>query len=160
MASVTTHDLPPTAGFLAFEQVRIRAELGLLTEPFEEELNKARREQDSYLNFLRERGYLREVQAGNELSPPADEAEAIMLALHRFLVATPARLLNAALVDAVGERRAQNQPGTVDEYPNWRVPLGDASGRPLLLEEIYRSKSAMRLASVMNDFTNVAEPWA
>jgi len=36
-----------------------------------------------------------------------------------------------ALTDAVGERRTQNQPGTTDEYPNWRVPLSGAGGRPL-----------------------------
>lgn len=159
MASVTTHDLPPTAGFLAFEQVRIRAELGLLTEPLEDEMAKARQEQNSYLHFLKEHGYLSELQGGSELALPESDTEAVVLALHRFLVASPARLLNAALADAVGERRAQNQPGTVDEYPNWRVPLGDESGRPILLEEIYRSKPAMRLSSVMNGFANVAEPW-
>ena len=31
LATVTVHDLPPTAGFLAGEHVRIRSELGLLT---------------------------------------------------------------------------------------------------------------------------------
>ena len=38
LSSVTTHDLPPTAGYLAGEHVRLRAELGLLTRPVEEEL--------------------------------------------------------------------------------------------------------------------------
>ena len=37
LASVTTHDLPPTAGYLAGEHIRIRADLGLLTRPVEEE---------------------------------------------------------------------------------------------------------------------------
>ena len=36
--------------------------------------------------------------------------------------------------DAVGEKRAQNQPGTNNEYPNWRIPLADAKGN------VYRSK--------------------
>ena len=35
LSSVTTHDLPPTAGYLAGEHVRIRQELGLLTRPAE-----------------------------------------------------------------------------------------------------------------------------
>ena len=37
LSSVTTHDLPPTAGFLALEHVDIRERLGLLTRPVEEE---------------------------------------------------------------------------------------------------------------------------
>ena len=38
LASVTTHDLPPTAGYLAGDHVRLRDSLGLLTRPVEEEL--------------------------------------------------------------------------------------------------------------------------
>ena len=37
LATVTTHDLPPTAGYLTGEHIRIRDELGLLTRPVEEE---------------------------------------------------------------------------------------------------------------------------
>ena len=51
-------------------------------------------------------------------------------ALHRYLTLTPARLLCVALTDAVGDRRTQNQPGTTDEYPNWRVPLSGPDGAP------------------------------
>jgi len=29
-----------------------------------------------------------------------------------------------------------NQPGTLDEYPNWRVPLTDAAGRLVRLEDV------------------------
>jgi len=27
-------------------------------------------------------------------------------------------------------------PGTVDEYPNWRIPLTGADGQPVLLEDL------------------------
>ena len=27
-------------------------------------------------------------------------------------------------------------PGTVDEYPNWRIPLTDGDGKPVLLEDL------------------------
>ena len=37
LATVTTHDLPPTAGYLAGEHLAIRERLGLLTRPVEEE---------------------------------------------------------------------------------------------------------------------------
>ena len=53
----------------------------------------------------------------------------IVLALYRYLGRTPSRLLALALTDAVGDRRTQNQPGTTDEYPNWRVPLTGPDGR-------------------------------
>jgi 4-alpha-glucanotransferase len=38
LASVTTHDLPPTAGYLAGDHIRLRDSLGLLTRSFEDEL--------------------------------------------------------------------------------------------------------------------------
>jgi 4-alpha-glucanotransferase len=45
-------------------------------------------------------------------------------------------MLVVALADLVGDRRAVNQPGTLDEYPNWRLPLTDAAGRPVRLEDV------------------------
>ncbi|HET7275110.1 MAG TPA: 4-alpha-glucanotransferase, partial [Longimicrobiaceae bacterium] len=65
-------------------------------------------------------------------------------ALHRYLALSPARLLCVALVDAVGDRRIQNQPGTADEYPNWRVPLSGPDGKPLLLTDVISSEAVSR----------------
>ena len=72
-----------------------------------------------------------------------------MEALHRVLAATPSRLLGVALTDAVGDRRAINQPGTNQEYPNWRLPLADGTGRPVLLEDLEDSPRAARLAAAV-----------
>ena len=44
------------------------------------------------------------------------------------------------------------QPGTINEYPNWRVPLADAEGRPMQLEDVFRADLPRRLAAVMNGF--------
>jgi len=74
----------------------------------------------------------------------------VMLALHRYLLRTPSKVLLANLTDAVGERQAQNQPGTVDEYPNWRVPLHDVEGRRIQLEDVFAAELPRRLAAVMN----------
>ncbi|MGZ4805740.1 MAG: hypothetical protein ACXV5U_05095, partial [Ilumatobacteraceae bacterium] len=49
------------------------------------------------------------------------------------------------------DRRTINQPGTIDEYPNWRVPLADGTGRPLLLEDIVTSDRARSLAGAITD---------
>ncbi|WP_203567328.1 4-alpha-glucanotransferase [Aestuariimicrobium ganziense] len=153
MASVTTHDLPPTTGYLAGDHVRLRHRLGLLTETLDEELQHARQEQESVVSLLRERGF---VHGEDEAS---DEVEALVLAMHRFLVQTPSRVLNVALTDAVGDRLTQNQPGTIDEYPNWRVPLTGPDGRPMLLEDVFASDRAMRVSAVMNGFSSVPPAW-
>ena len=43
--------------------------------------------------------------------------------MHRFLASTPSRLKLISPHDVVGETRQPNLPGTIDEYPNWRLPL-------------------------------------
>ena len=48
--------------------------------------------------------------------------------MYGYLSRTPAALIGVSLADAVGDRRTQNQPGTTDEYPNWRGPPADAAG--------------------------------
>jgi 4-alpha-glucanotransferase len=45
-------------------------------------------------------------------------------------------LIGVSLTDAIGDRRPQNMPGTISEYPNWRVPLCDGEGRAVLLEDL------------------------
>lgn len=128
LATVTTHDLPPTAGYLAEDHVALRAELGLLTEPEPIVRGEARKEREALLALLRERGLL----------VPDPSERQVVEAMHRLLVATPSVLVGVSLADAVGERRAQNVPGTDTEYPNWKVPLGDSSGQEVLLDELFR----------------------
>ncbi len=140
LASVTTHDLPPTAGYLAGDHVRLREELGILTRPLAEELAVDQDERRAWLDNLRSRGAMAE---------NADVEETVQ-ALHRYLTWTPSRLLALSLTDAVGDRRTQNQPGTIDEYPNWRVPLSGPDGSPLWLEDVLTSQRAAALARVLN----------
>lgn len=141
LSSVTTHDLPPTAGYLAGEHVRLRDELGLLTRPADQELAADRAAQAAWFDELRRVGLL-----GSD--PDTDE---IVTALHRYLGRTPSKLLALSLADAVGDLRTQNQPGTTDEYPNWRVPLSGPDGRRLLLEDVFDDARAAALSEVMAD---------
>ncbi|MGY4709266.1 4-alpha-glucanotransferase [Mycolicibacterium sp. CBM1] len=143
LSSVTTHDLPPTPGYLAGEHVRLRHRLGLLTRSAEDELADDRAEQEAWMAELRRAGLL---------VSDADE-EAIILGLYGYLARTPSRLLALALTDAVGDRRTQNQPGTTNEYPNWRVPLTGPDGTPLLLEDVLASPRAQALAALLRDAT-------
>jgi 4-alpha-glucanotransferase len=142
LASVTTHDLPPTAGYLAGDHIRLRSELGLVAGSLEEELARDRDEQQAWLDLARDRGLLR----GGE---PRENVAGTVAALHRLLTAAPSRLRLLALTDAVGERRTQNQPGTRDEYPNWRVGLSGPDGHPLSLEDVLASTRAAELAEIM-----------
>lgn len=143
MASVTTHDLAPTEGYLSGAHLVVRDRLGLLQQPLAREQAELAADLNRWRELLRRAGQLR---AGEG----EDATEDAILALHRFLRASPARVLCAALTDAVGDRRMQNQPGTVDEYPNWRVPLTDARGAPVGLEQLRTSARAARLAAVLN----------
>jgi 4-alpha-glucanotransferase len=126
LASVTVHDLPPTAGYLAGEHVRIRGELGLLTRPAEEELAESNAQIGEWRSLCVERGWL--AQDGTD--------EDLIVALHTLVAASPSILIGVALTDAVGDRRTQNQPGTDKEYPNWKVPLTDATGRAVLIGDL------------------------
>lgn len=136
LATVTTHDLPPAAAYLGEDDVRLRLELGLLTGDPAAEHAAARTERDEWLAAFARLGLL-----------PADGGtrEQQIAAAYRFLARTPAALLGLWLPDLLGDRRPQNVPGTWREYPNWRLPLADAEGRPVSLEGLKRSPRAAAL---------------
>ena len=119
-ASLSTHDLPTAAGFLRGEHVRARADLGLLDDVPAEQA-AAQKERAEWLALLRSEGLLPEE---NTASEPDDAS--IILAMHKLLAATPSRLKLISPYDVIGELRQPNLPGTVDEYPNWRLPLAES----------------------------------
>ncbi len=139
MATVTTHDLPTAAGFLAEEHVQVRDELGQLGMPVEQERARVRAEREGLLAMLGGEGLLE--AAGGD----------VVLAMHAALAASPCRVVLAAFGDAVGDLRQPNLPGTVDEYPNWRLPVADAIGHPLMLEELLAAPGVARLATLLDE---------
>ena len=170
LATVTTHDLPPTAGYLEGAHVEIRAELGLLERDEAEERAADEAERVAWIEKLAAVGLLAQDSADDVTTAPEPgsvsprrarfaarvdrHADELVEALHRYLATTPARLIGVYLPDAVGDRRPVNQPGTIDEYPNWRVPMTDAKGRPVLLDDIVAGRAgdlAARLAHVVGD---------
>lgn len=162
LASVTTHDLPPTAGYLKLEHVDLREELNLLNEPAEQFRAEVQAEIDQMLVLLVSCGYLpQEVADGLKAAcaPDADDAETadrealiqrVVEAMHVMLRDSPSVLVQAALVDGVGEHRTQNQPGTSWEYPNWRIPLADETGRVVHTEEVFDLPRVQSLAAALN----------
>jgi 4-alpha-glucanotransferase len=136
-ASISTHDLPTAAGFLRGEHVQARADRGLLNDVPAEQA-AAERERAELLAILRSANLLPPNESGSE----PDEAT-IITAMHRFLAATPSQLKLISPYDLVAEPRQPNLPGTVDEYPNWRLPL------PLTLEQL---RADPRIAATIATF--------
>lgn len=63
---------------------------------------------------------------------------------YRALSTAGSDLVLATLEDAVGQATRPNLPGTVDEHPNWRLPL------PTLIEDL-DAAGAGDLARVLSE---------
>jgi len=138
LATVTTHDLPTTAMMLTGKEVDLRAELGLV-EDADAAAVKAADELRRLVALLRERDWVIEDY----------EEEDLIAGVHRMVLASPALLTGVAITDAVGDMRAQNVPGTFEEYPNWRMPLTDRNGVPVLLDDLFDHPRMRRLVAAI-----------
>ena len=128
LAAVNIHDLPPTLGYIRGIQTTLRSELGLLTDDIETVRAGDRLELEQVGSRLHEYGCI----DGAEPS----ERETVE-GLYRYVAKTPSKLVVASLVDAVGDVRPQNMPGTgADQYPNWCVPLCDSDGEEVAIEDL------------------------
>lgn len=132
MASISTHDLPTAAGFLRDENVRVRESLGLLTDPAAE--------------YERAAAARAELLATIPDLPEDASEEDLVVALHTHLATAASRLLLTSPQDALGEVRQPNLPGTVDEYPNWRIPLPLQVNELLADDRVRRAVDALRKA--------------
>ena len=146
LASVTTHDLPPTAGYLQFEHVKLREQLHLLSGPVEEFQASATDERNAMMDRLVASGLITPEVAGDV----EGHIQEIVEAMHKMLLKSPSVLLQAALVDGVGETRTQNQPGTSSEYSNWRVPLAGPDLKVVHTDEVFDLPRVQSLAAIMN----------
>ena len=140
LTSVTTHDLPPTAGYLAGEHIELRDRLGVLTRDASVEDAEDLQWQAEILDVLADDGILERPEGGSFVGlarTNRGELAGLLEGLHRFVAGTPSALTCVSLVDMVGDKRAQNQPGTTrDMYPNWCVPLCDNDGTPITIETL------------------------
>lgn len=139
VASVSTHDLPTAYGFLAAEQVRVRAEVGQLVGPIEAEERRVAEEQDRLFAMMRAEG----------LAQPGTTEDELVLDMYRLLLRTPCRVVLAAPADATGDKRQPNLPGVTDAYPSWRLPLADAAGTEVSLEAFLAAPGTARLATLL-----------
>lgn len=123
LATVTTHDLPTVAGVWSGADLAARQRLGRVVAGDDE--------------WFRSR--LTMVTGATDDAP----TENVITQVHRHLGRSPAVVRLASLDDAVVHVDRPNMPGTVDEWPNWRIPL------PVPLEELEHHPVALDIARSM-----------
>jgi 4-alpha-glucanotransferase len=147
LATVTTHDLPTTAGLLDLSHLELRERLGLLDRPVADEREAETRKRDGWLAVATERGLLPQPDEQAPAKPTAQIA-----AMNALLARSPCLLIAAALADLVADPRQPNQPGTVDEYPNWCLGLARRAGadiEPVSLDAALSGPQAAHLVQLL-----------
>ncbi|MGQ0751562.1 MAG: malto-oligosyltrehalose synthase [Betaproteobacteria bacterium] len=156
LAAVSTHDLPTLRAYWFGRDLDLRARLNLFpneTVRGRQLVERAQARAQLLLALQRE-GLLPDGITADPLSA-ADMSTELMLAVHRFLARTPARLLMVQPEDVFGQVDQINVPATTTgQYPNWRhrvaVPLEDwaADGRYTALAETLATDRGGRPAAV------------
>ena len=120
MAVATTHDLPTLTGFWSGEDLRVRAELGAITDDAARHQTWEERQRDKahILSALKRENLLPHDVTEDLATAPAMTAE-LCQAIHLYLARTPSCIVLANLEDGLGELSQTNLPGTVDSHPNW-----------------------------------------
>lgn len=124
LAAATTHDLPTIAGLWTGADLDAQRRAGL--RPNE----RSTREIAARLAEL------------TGLGPKARVAD-VVEQTYRVLSEAPSSLLAATLEDAALAEERPNLPGTLDEWPNWRIRL------PLSLEELEAAELPRRIAAAL-----------
>lgn len=146
LAAVNIHDLPPTLGYIRGIQTTLRSELGLLTDDIETVRAGDRLELEQMRQRLHEYGCI-------DGAEPSERE--IVEGLYRYVAKTPSKLVVASLVDAVGDVRPQNMPGTGgDQYPNWCVPLCDSDGEEVAIEDLPTDERLTSLFALLRGSVN------
>ena len=148
LASISTHDLPPLAGFWSMKDIVVRRELGLFLNEgqFQKAMMNRIHEKRRMVDRLQNLGYLSQEEA---LTLHAQEEPVLTEELHRavlsFLVSTQAKLAVLNQEDLFREKEQLNLPGTVIEYPNWSRKMRYS------LEELRDHPEAQKAARLYRD---------
>lgn len=140
LVTISTHDLPTLAGFWGETDVVIRRDIGQLddsqVESFRNErvLHKAK-----IVSGLVREGLLSENEAQGLVDARFPSREMHMAVL-RFALQTPAKLVCVDQADIFLDSRQQNMPGTTFEHPNWVTKMA------YTLEELRTDSRAVELA--------------
>ena len=137
MATATTHDLPTTHGYFSDADLLEQRELGLIaSEAWGTTIAKHQQRRGELRDLLQREGLLKWWE---------NDLDTVTAALYAFLARTPSMLVGVSLDDVIGALARPNVPGTVDERPNWQIPL------PLELEEILTDPRIKRLLELLHN---------
>jgi glycogen operon protein len=131
LACVSTHDLPPLAGWWDGADIDERAALGLLAGGDVEGARAQRRAEKIALLQA-----LARADMGGACSVDDTLTPALAGAIHAYIAATPSQLAVAQVEDLAGMRIGVNLPGTDRERPNWRLKT------TLAVEELWDTERA------------------
>jgi 4-alpha-glucanotransferase len=147
MASITTHDLPTLAGFWQGRDIEIRQNLKLFPDDQTAAYNWEDRRQSkaAILKLLGEKNLI-DGSAASSLAAHTELPEQVKWGVIAHLAQTPSRLVLLSLEDIFGWLEQQNLPGTIDEYPNWRLRF------PMSLEEILQARELGQAAEIMGRY--------
>lgn len=98
VCTFATHDTPTIAGFFAAEDARVRAEIGSI-----------------------DRTCFANVRADRQAAAQTLGASRPVQEIHRRLARSSSEIVAVQLDDIAERKDQQNLPGTVDEFPNWRL---------------------------------------
>ncbi len=124
-AAVTTHDLPPLAGFWQGLDIELRDRLQLF--PSEEvrsrQIASRNADRPHLLQALEEEGLLPPGGGTRPESFPVMTPELVQ-AVYAYLARSPSKLLLVQMEDGLGVAEQPNLPGTTEAvYPCWRLKL-------------------------------------
>jgi len=122
-AMTGTHDLATVAGWWRGRDIDWTWQLGRSSPAADEAADQAARAED------REKLWSAFTTAGvaEGPEPAAQEESPVVDAALAFIAATPSALAIVPFEDVIGAVEQPNLPGTIDEHPNWRRRMPDAT---------------------------------
>ncbi|MEQ8347782.1 MAG: 4-alpha-glucanotransferase [Sneathiellaceae bacterium] len=131
LACLSTHDLPTLRGWWQGRDIDWRVDLDLLQPDAGAAERQARHRARGALLAALHRIGLEPAQGRDEPTM----ADTTLIACHRYMARSPARLMAVQLEDALGLVEQANLPGPTEPHPNWRrrmpVPLETLGDHPL-----------------------------
>ena len=124
LCTAGSHDLPTLRGFWQESDLALREQLGLYpSDEFQQQQRHIRQQDRCEILAALTRENLITSEAANEIQGGKDFGGELAQSIQRYLARSGSMLLMVQLEDLLCETNQVNVPGTIDEYPNWRVKL-------------------------------------
>lgn len=124
LCTAGSHDLPTLRGFWQESDLELREQLGLYPSgEFQDQQRQIRqRDRLEILAALRRENLIagEDTDGSHEVK---DFSSELARSIQRYLARSESMLLMVQLEDLLSQTKQVNVPGTIDEYPNWRVKL-------------------------------------